>query len=160
MSIYNFKVKNHNGKEVNLSDYKDQVVLIVNTASECQYTKQLIGLQKLFEKYKDKGFTVIAFPSNEFGEQEPFSDDEIFNIYKEGYGVTFPVMAKLEVNGDNNSELYKYLQNEIDDPKNHKVHWNFVKFLIDRNGKPVARFESNIEPEEIDKEIKKLLDKK
>lgn len=144
-NILSIKVKDIDGKEVNLSDYKNKVLLIVNVASYCGYTKQYSGLQELYENYKDKGFEILAFPCNQFGNQEPGSNEEIKNFCSSKYNVTFRLFDKIDVNGINKSPLYAVL---TDNPVTGKgdIKWNFEKFIIGKNGKILARFPSSVEP--------------
>jgi glutathione peroxidase len=142
--VYDFNVKSIDGKDVSLSTYKGKALLIVNTASECGFTPQYEGLQKLYEGYQAKGFEVLAFPSNDFGGQEPGSAEEIKKFCTLKYKTTFPLFAKVVVKGKNADPLYRFLQ---DLPKNGgEVKWNFGKFLVDAKGEVVAHFESNVEP--------------
>ena len=142
-----FKMKNIDGKTVDLEDYEGKVVLIVNTASQCGLTPQYTGLEALYEKYKDKGFVILGFPCNQFAGQEPGSDAEIKKFCSTEYHVTFPMFSKIEVNGDDASPLYKYLTSQDVKPKGQgTVSWNFEKFLIDRDGKLVARFAPPTKP--------------
>lgn len=143
--ILSVKVKDIDGKDVNLADYKNKVLLIVNVASFCGYTKQYAGLQDLYENYKDKGFEVLAFPCNQFGNQEPGTNEEIKNFCSSKYNVTFRLFDKIDVNGNNKSPLYALL---TDNPVTGKgdIKWNFEKFVIGKNGKIITRFPSSVEP--------------
>jgi glutathione peroxidase len=160
ISIYNFNVKTIDGKEESLSDYKGKVLLIVNVASNCGFTPQYKGLQELYSKYKDKGFEILGFPCNQFGHQEPGTNEEIKNFCSTNYGVTFPIFDKIEVNGDSASPLYKYLKSAKPGFLNENIKWNFTKFLIDRQGNVVDRFASQTTPESIEGVIVKLIDNK
>jgi glutathione peroxidase len=143
-----FDVKTLDGKTVNLSKYKGRVVLIVNVASECGYTPQYKGLQALHAKYAEQGLSVLGFPCNDFGKQEPGSEAQIAEFCKTNYGVTFDMFSKVSINGKQPCELYRYLTAKQTNPKfAGKVRWNFTKFLIGRDGAVVARFEPNIDPE-------------
>ncbi len=144
-NLFSIKVKDIDGKEVNLSEYKDKVLLIVNVASFCGYTKQYAGLQELYETYKDKGFEVLAFPCNQFGNQEPGTNAEIKNFCSSKYNVTFRLFDKIDVNGVNKSPLYALL---TDNPTTGKgdIKWNFEKFIVGRNGNILARFPSSVDP--------------
>lgn len=145
-NIGDVTVKDMNGKEVNLADYKGKVLLIVNVASKCGYTPQYEGLEKIYEKYKDRGFEILGFPCNQFGGQEPGTNSEIKEFCSTNYGVTFPLFNKIEVNGPNRSPLYEKLTgNSITEQGD--IKWNFEKFLISKNGDIVARFRSKITPE-------------
>ena len=155
-----FKMESLEGKPVELKQYAGKVVLIVNVASECGLTGQYEGLQKISEKYKDKGLAVLGFPCNQFGTQEPGSSQEISEFCKKNYGVTFDMFQKIEVNGDNASGLYRYLTSQETKPKGKgKVSWNFEKFLLNRQGEVVARFAPMTEPDdpELVAAIEKLL---
>jgi glutathione peroxidase len=142
--VYDFTVKSIDGQDVPLSAYKGKALLIVNTASECGYTPQYEGLQKLYEAYRAKGFEVLAFPSNDFGGQEPGSNAEVKKFCTLKYKTTFPLFAKVAVKGDGADPLYKFLQGL---PKNGgDVKWNFNKFLVDAKGDVVAHLDSRVEP--------------
>lgn len=144
----NFKMKRLDGKDGNLADYAGKVVLVVNVASECGYTPQYEGLQKLHEKYGTQGLAVIGVPANEFGRQEPGTNDQIAAFCKKTYGVTFDMYAKVVVKGDGQCPLYKHLTSKETNPKfAGDVKWNFEKFLIGRNGEIVSRFGSSVEPD-------------
>lgn len=134
------------GKPTDLATYKGKVVLIVNTASECGFTPQYADLEKLYETYKDRGLVVLGFPSNDFGQQEPGSSEEIASFCKKNYGVTFPMMEKVETKGANASPVYKTLTDATPENIRGPVKWNFTKFLIDRSGTVVARFEPKVTP--------------
>jgi len=159
MSIYDYSVNNIKGEEVSLADYKGQVMLIVNTASKCGFTPQYTGLQKLHEQYEGTGLAVLGFPCNQFGSQEPGNEEEISSFCQLNHGVTFPLFAKIDVNGANAAPLYKYLTKEAPGLLGTKaVKWNFTKFLVDRNGKVVKRFAPTDTPEQISAHIQKLLE--
>ncbi len=158
-----FTVTNIEGKEVNLSEYKGKVVLLVNVASECGYTPQYRGLQELYDRYGKDGLVVIGVPSNDFGKQEPGSNADILKFCQTNYKVTFPMMAKVVVKGEKKAPLYQYLTAKETDPKfAGEVGWNFEKFLIGRKGEVVGRFKSGVEPtsEELIGAIKKELEAK
>lgn len=156
MNIYDFKVKNRAGEDVSLQDYKGKVLLIVNTATGCGFTPQYEGLEKLYKKYHDDGLEVLDFPCNQFGRQAPGSNDEIHQFCTLKYNTTFDQFAKVEVNGDEADPLWIYLKKE----RGGFIKWNFTKFLVDRNGKIVARFSPMTKPEKFEKDIKKLLEEK
>ncbi len=155
--LYDINVKKVNGESLNLSEYKGKVVLIVNTASKCGFTPQYDGLQKLYEKYESEGLVILGFPCNQFANQEPDSSDVVAAQCKINFGVTFPLMEKIDVNGDNEHELYTYLKKEKSGFLGSKIKWNFTKFLIDRQGRVVKRFAPNTKPEKIEKDIVNLL---
>ena len=157
MSLYTQKVVKMSGFESDLSEYEGKVLLIVNTASKCGYTKQFDGLQFIYEKYKDQGFVVLGFPCNQFLRQDPGSNQEILNFCQVNFGVNFPMYQKIKVRGKEQHDLYKYLINNSPTRKGKSIKWNFEKFLINRDGEVVDRFESKITPEEISSEIEKLL---
>ncbi|WP_255407716.1 glutathione peroxidase [Rhodopirellula sp. MGV] len=142
-----FKMKDIDGKEVDLEDYEGKVVLIVNTASQCGLTPQYTGLESLYQKYKDKGFVILGFPCNQFGSQEPGTDAEIKTFCSTQHNVSFPMFSKIKVNSDEACDLYKYLTSKDTKPKGAgAVSWNFEKFLIDREGNLVGRFEPRTTP--------------
>jgi glutathione peroxidase len=142
--VYDFTVKTNDGRDVSLSQYRGKALLIVNTASECGYTPQYEGLQQLYETYRERGLEVLAFPSNDFGGQEPGSDADIRQFCTAKYKTTFPLFAKVAVKGDAAAPLYRFLQGL---PKNGgPVKWNFNKFLVDAKGEVVAHFDSRAEP--------------
>lgn len=157
-TIYDFKAIANNGKEVQLSDYKGKVLIIVNTASNCGFTKQYSALQTLYEQYKDKGFEILAFPCNQFANQEPGSDKEISQFCKSNYGVTFPLFSKILVRGKNPHPLFQFLASEKPGLLNAKtIRWNFTKFLVNKKGEPVKRYTPSTSPEKIIPDIEKLL---
>lgn len=155
--FYDYKVKNISGEDVSMSEYKGKVVLIVNTASKCGFTKQYEGLEELYEKYKDQGFVILGFPCNQFGAQEPGDNEEIKNFCTSTFSVTFPMMSKIDVNGDDADPLYKFLKKEKGGILGDDIKWNFTKFLIDREGNVVDRFASQKTPKALEKEVEKLL---
>ncbi|ERI94873.1 glutathione peroxidase [Clostridiales bacterium oral taxon 876 str. F0540] len=181
MSIYDFKVTTIDGEEISLDKYKGKVLLITNTASKCGFTPQYKDLQKLYEKYNSEGFEILGFPSNQFAEQEPGSNSEVKTFCEINYGVQFPMFEKIDVRGETAHPLFKYLISEspfkgfdLEDAtgkflNNHllknfpdfligdSIKWNFTKFLIDREGNVVARFESPVEPMDIAPEVEKLI---
>jgi glutathione peroxidase len=159
-SIFDFTMKDIDGKQVDLKKYKGNVLLVVNTASKCGYTPQYEGLEAIYKKYADKGFYVLGFPANNFGEQEPGTESEIKEFCTLKYKVTFPMFAKISVKGEDQHPLYAYLTSkETDAPFAGDITWNFNKFLIDRDGKIVARFSSKDTPEgpEVTSAIEKYL---
>ena len=156
-SIYDFTVKDINGNDFDMSSLKNKVVLIVNTASKCGFTPQFEGLEKLYKKYKDKDFVIIGFPCNQFGGQDPKDNSEIASFCELNYGVTFPMMAKIKVNGDEEHPLYTYLKSQKSGVISPRIKWNFTKFLISRDGEVVERFAPKIKPEELVGDIEKLL---
>ena len=177
--IYDFTTESNSGEQVNFADYKGKVLLIVNTASKCGFTPQYDGLEALYQKYKDTGLVVIGFPCDQFGHQEPGTNEEIEEFCRLNHGVTFPLMAKSDVNGENANVIFQWLYSEKpfagfgesetaqfmdqmlsrQDPdyaSNPDIKWNFTKFLIDRKGRVVARFEPVVTPEELEAEINAL----
>ena len=157
-SIADFTVATNKGDELDLKDKLGKVLLVVNTASKCGFTPQYDGLEKLFQDYKDKGFEVLAFPCNQFGAQEPGDAEEIEQFCKVNFGLTFPLMQKVEVNGDNASPLFDWMKKEAPGLMGSKaIKWNFTKFLIDREGNVVKRYGPADAPAGIAKDIEKLL---
>jgi glutathione peroxidase len=158
MTVHDFKAKTIDGADVSLSGYQGKVLLIVNVASRCGFTPQYEGLQKLYGQYHDRGFEVLGFPCNQFGGQEPGTDQEIKNFCSVNYGVNFPLFAKIEVNGDNTHPLYRFLK----DARRglfgtQRIKWNFTKFLVGRGGVPVKRYSPQDKPENIAQDIERLL---
>ncbi|MBE6090390.1 MAG: glutathione peroxidase [Clostridium beijerinckii] len=178
--IYDYLVKDINGNSVSMETYKGKVLLIVNTATGCGFTPQYEGLQKLYDKYKDSGFEILDFPSNQFFEQAPGTNEEISNFCKLTYGTTFKTFAKIDVNGENSDQLYVLLKKEApiaseDDASKglynllsekgfntsgDDIKWNFTKFLVSKEGKVIARFAPTYEPEKIADQIEKLINEK
>ena len=147
-SIYDFTLKDIDHKEVNLGQYRGKVVLVVNVASRCGFTPQYEGLQKVYLKYKDRGFVILGFPANNFMSQEPGTDEEIKTFCSTKYNVTFPIFSKISVKGDDIHPLYKFLTSKETNPDfAGDIKWNFSKFLLDKNGKVIARFEPKVTPE-------------
>ena len=147
-SIYNFTMDSIDGKPVNLGSFSGKVVLIVNVASKCGFTPQYTALESLYEKYKDKGFVIIGVPANNFMSQEPGTNEEIKKFCSNKYNVTFPMMSKVSVKGDDKAPLYTFLTDKTSDPQfGGDIKWNFTKFLFDRNGNIVARFEPATTPD-------------
>ncbi|MBH0162211.1 MULTISPECIES: glutathione peroxidase [Fictibacillus] len=158
MSVYDFSVETIKGEKTDLDSYKGDVLLIVNTASKCGFTPQYKGLQSIYESHKEQGLSVLGFPCNQFGAQEPGSSDEIMEFCELNYGVNFPMFAKVDVNGDEAHPLFKYLAAEAPGILGSKaIKWNFTKFLVDRNGQVVKRFAPTDKPETIEKHIQELL---
>jgi len=147
-SVYEFTMKDIDGKDIKLNQYKGDVVMIVNTASKCGYTPQYEGLEKIYEKYKDKGFVILGFPANNFGGQEPGAEKEIKEFCTLKYHVSFPMFSKISVKGEDQHPLYSFLTNKESDPEfAGDITWNFNKFLVDKKGTIVARFSSKDTPE-------------
>lgn len=158
-SIYDIKVDTIDGKSTTLEPYRGKVMLIVNVASKCGFTPQYDGLEALYEKYKDRGFVVLGFPCNQFGAQEPGTEAEIQKFCRLNFGVTFPMFAKIDVNGDHAHPLYRYLKAEQPGLLGTEaIKWNFTKFLVDRDGKVINRFAPSKEPSQLEREIETLLD--
>jgi glutathione peroxidase len=152
--FYSFKVKKADGSEQSLAEFKGKVVLVVNVASHCGFTPQYSGLEALYKKYKDQGFVILGFPCNQFGAQESGSNDEIQKFCKLNYGVDFPVMAKIDVNGEKSDPLYVALKHEAKGVLGTEaIKWNFTKFLISRKGKVLDRFAPNTEPDKLSSQI-------
>jgi glutathione peroxidase len=146
-SVYEFKLNSITGEEVNMADFEGKVLLIVNTASECGFTRQYEGLQKLHDKYKESDFLVLGFPANNFGGQEPGTNEEIQEFCQVNFGVDFPLFSKISVSGDDKHPFFEYLTSLKNGDFSGEIGWNFEKFLINRNGILVRRFKSNVEPE-------------
>lgn len=160
-TVYQFKMKNIDGKMVSLSKYKGKVLMIVNVASKCGHTPQYTGLEKLYEKYKKQGFVILGFPCNQFLGQEPGTDAEIKTFCSTKYNVTFPLFDKIEVNGDNAHPLYQFLKKaEPEEGGKTEIGWNFTKFLIDRKGHPLKRYVTGVEPEGTEAGIQEALKSK
>jgi Glutathione peroxidase len=181
MGVYEYKVKDIKGREVSLAEYEGKLILIVNTASKCGFTPQYDGLEKLYQQYKDQGFVILGFPSNQFLAQEPGDNEEISSFCKLNYGVTFPLFSKIDVLGENADPLFKFLSEaapfkgfEINKESGRKIQgvvkeyypenldgngikWNFTKFLIGLDGTVIGRYEPSITPEELDPIIKRSL---
>ena len=158
MDVYDFMVKDNKGKEVSLSEFKGKVLLIVNTATGCGFTPQYKGLEDLYRKYHSKGFEILDFPCNQFGHQAPGNDDEINSFCTLKYDTTFPRFAKIEVNGENASPLFKWLKKEKGGLFGDAIKWNFTKFLIDKNGRVVERYAPTTPPTKIESKIIELLE--
>ena len=157
-TIADFTADLPGGKQVNLADKQGKVLLVVNTASKCGFTPQYDGLEALWKQYGERGFEVLAFPCNQFGGQEPGTADQIEEFCKVNFGLSFPLMAKIEVNGPNETPLYSWLKSEAPGVMGTKsIKWNFTKFLIDRDGKVVRRYAPTDKPQSIAKDIEKLL---
>jgi glutathione peroxidase len=147
-SIYDFTMKSIDGQPVSLKSYSGKVVLLVNVASKCGFTPQYAGLESLYEKYKDRGFVIVGVPANNFAQQEPGTNEEIKKFCSNKYNVSFPMMSKVSVLGDDETALYRFLTDKSQNPQvGGDIKWNFTKFLFDRNGKPVARFEPAVTPD-------------
>jgi glutathione peroxidase len=147
-SIYDFTMKSIDGQPVSLKSYGGKVVLLVNVASKCGFTPQYAGLEALYEKYKDRGLVIVGVPANNFAAQEPGTNEEIKQFCSNKYNVTFPMMSKVSVKGDDTTPLYVFLTDKTENPKvGGDIKWNFTKFLFDRNGNPVARFEPAVTPD-------------
>lgn len=159
MNVYDFTVKDAKGRDVSLSQYKGKVLLIVNTATGCGFTPQYKGLEQLYRKYKDEGLEILDFPCNQFGHQAPGSDAEIGEFCTLNYDTTFPRFKKIDVNGKDESPLYKWLKSRKGGFMGSRIKWNFTKFLIDREGNVVDRFAPTTTPEKIETSIKKVLAK-
>ena len=157
-SIYDTTIRDREGESIAMDSYRGKVLLIVNVASRCGFTPQYAGLQKLYERFKDQGLEILGFPCNQFGGQEPGSDSEIGQFCSLNYGVTFPVLSKVQVNGPEAIPLYQYLKKEAPGLLGTEaIKWNFTKFLVDRNGKIVDRFAPTSTPESLESAIEKLL---
>jgi glutathione peroxidase len=150
-SVYDFTLNSIDGAATPLSSFKGKVVLLVNVASKCGFTPQYAGLEKLYESYKDKGFVIVGVPANNFGKQEPGSNEEIKTFCSRNYNVTFPMMSKVSVKGEDTTPLYQYLTDKSANPTTGgEIKWNFTKFLVDKKGNVINRFEPAVTPEAAD----------
>lgn len=157
-NFFSFSVKGSQGEPVSLERYRGQVVVMVNVASKCGFTPQYKGLEELYQKYKDKGFVILGFPCNQFGGQEPGSDQEIQSFCQMNYGVSFPVMGKVEVNGDHADPVYKFAKQQATGILGSEaIKWNFTKFLVNREGRVVERFAPQTEPVDLAKKVEEWL---
>jgi glutathione peroxidase len=157
MNFYDFEAESLNGQKRAMAEFKDKVVVVVNTASKCGLTTQFEGLEELNKKYKDEGLVIIGFPCNQFAKQEPGEAGEIQEFCQLNYGVSFPMFSKIDVNGENAHPLYKYLKSKKGGWFGSSIKWNFTKFVIDKNGNPVKRFAPTTKPADMEALIKKLL---
>lgn len=157
-NVYDFSANTLDGKPVSLRDYAGKVLLVVNTASKCGFTPQYEGLEALYKQYRDRGLTVLGFPCNQFGAQEPGTADEIGSFCQKNYGVSFPMFEKIDVNGDGAHPLYRWLKSNAKGVLGTEaIKWNFTKFLVDRQGQVVDRFAPNTKPEDLKPEVEALL---
>ncbi|PFK46431.1 glutathione peroxidase [Bacillus cereus] len=158
MTVYDFSAKTITGEEKSLREYEGKVLLVVNVASKCGFTPQYKGLQAIYEKYKEQGFEILGFPCNQFGGQEPGTEEEITSFCELNYDVSFPMFTKVDVKGDSAHPLYTYMTEQVPGILGMKaVKWNFTKFLIGRDGKVIDRFAPQTKPEELGREIEKVL---
>ncbi|HLZ86625.1 MAG TPA: glutathione peroxidase [Puia sp.] len=155
--FYELSAKTPQGRALNMADYQGKVVLIVNTATQCGFTPQFTGLEKLYQQYKDQGLVVLGFPCNQFGAQEPLSNEVMEQTCLINHGVTFPLVEKIEVNGPGTHPVFRYLKKKLGGLFGSRIKWNFTKFLVDRTGKPVKRYSPMTKPEAMEGEIKRLL---
>ena len=156
-NFYDFSAKDLGGREIAMSDFKNKIVLVVNTASECGLTPQFEGLEALYKKYKDKDFVILGFPCNQFGGQEPGDEATIATGCVLNYGVTFPMFSKVDVNGENAHPIFKFLKSNLKGFLTEGIKWNFTKFLIDKNGNPIKRYSPMDKPDKIEKDLAKIL---
>jgi len=157
MSIYDLTVKDTKGNDVSMSEFKGKVLLIVNTATGCGFTPQYDGLEALYTKYRDRGFEILDFPCNQFGNQAPGTEEEIVSFCKMRFGVSFRQFKKIKVNGPEEDPLFTYLKEQKGGIGGKKIKWNFTKFLVDKEGNVVERFSPTVEPAKIDSKIEELL---
>ena len=157
MSLYDFKVNDYKGNEVSLKEYEGKVLLIVNTATRCGFTPQYTELEELYAKYKDQGFVILDFPCNQFFKQAPGTSEEIHTACVLRFNIAFPQFEKIDVNGANEHPLYKYIKENCPVNTGKKIKWNFTKFLVDRSGNIVNRFEPTAKPSSFEDKIKELL---
>jgi len=155
-TIYDFTVKQTNGEQRPLKDYEGKILLIVNTASKCGFTPQFQGLQELYEKYHANGFEILGFPCNQFNNQEFENIDETMEFCQKNYGVTFPMFAKVNVNGENADPLFTFLKEQKKGVLSNNIKWNFTKFLVDRNGHVLERYAPQTDPSKIETDLEKL----
>lgn len=156
-SIFEYSAKANNGSEKNFADYTGKALLIVNTASKCGFTPQYKGLQELYDTYKDKGFVVIGFPCDQFAHQEPGSDSDIAQFCSVNFGVNFPLMSKINVNGKDTHPIYEFLKKKAPGAIGNSIKWNFTKFLVSKDGRTVKRFDSKTDPAAIAEDIERVL---
>ena len=156
-SIYDFQVKKANGDVQSLKDYEGKILLIVNTASKCGLTPQFEGLQKIYEQYKEKGLEILGFPCDQFNNQEYDNIEETTQFCQRNYGVSFPIFAKVDVNGDNEDPLFTFLKEQKKGVLSNKIKWNFTKFLVDSNGQVIERYAPTTEPAKIEQDLQKWL---
>ncbi|MBS4220526.1 glutathione peroxidase [Bacillus sp. FJAT-49711] len=157
-TIYDYTVKMSDGKEKTLRDYAGNTLLIVNTASKCGFTPQFEGLQALYEKYKDRGFVILGFPCDQFKQQEFDNIEETIQFCQRNYGVSFPMFAKIDVNGENEHPLYTYLKEQKNGLFSKAIKWNFTKFLVDQKGLVVERYSPTTKPDQIEEDIVRYID--
>lgn len=160
MSVFDYTVKTSKGEDFSLSNYEGDVLLIVNTATKCGFASQFDGLEELHQNYQDNGLRVLGFPSNQFMNQEPTSDDEMEDVCKINFGVTFPLFAKTNVKGKDANPLFKHLKSEKKGTMGDEIKWNFTKFLVDRDGAVVKRYAPQTKPSQIEDDIKAEIEKK
>ncbi|WP_449621245.1 glutathione peroxidase [Robertmurraya sp. Marseille-Q9965] len=156
-TIYDFSVKMPNGTEQSLKGYEGKTLLIVNTASKCGFTPQFAGLQELYLKYKEQGLEILGFPCSQFHNQEFDNIEETTEFCQMNYGVTFPIFAKIDVNGEHEDPLYTFLKSQKNGVLSKNIKWNFTKFLVDKNGQVIERYAPTTEPSKIEKDIADLL---
>jgi glutathione peroxidase len=157
MTLYDFTARLNSGNDRHLADFRGKVVLVVNVASKCGFTPQYKGLEELYRRFAPRGFEILAFPCDQFGHQEPGSDGEIAAFCERTYGITFPLFAKVEVNGENAHPLYAWLKQQKRGLLGRRIKWNFTKFLVDRNGTVRARFAPTTTPERVARHVAELL---
>ena len=156
-TIYDYKALTSAGKELDFAQFKGKVLLIVNTATKCGLSGQFNGLEELHQKYKEEGLVVIGFPCNQFANQEPGNDEQVASTCQLNFGVTFQIMKKIDVNGENAHEIFKYLKSETKGLLGSKIKWNFTKFLISRDGKTIKRYAPTTVPAKVEKDIQQML---
>ena len=156
-TVYDFSAQRNNGEAQSLADYRGKVLLIVNTASKCGFTPQYKGLEELYRKHKDEGLEVLGFPCDQFGHQEPGSDEEIRGFCELNYGVSFPLFAKINVNGVQEHPLYKFLKSQAGGLLGAAIKWNFTKFLVARDGRVLERYAPTTRPEQMEDDIRRAL---
>jgi glutathione peroxidase len=156
-SIYDFEANKLSGEKIKLNEFEGKTLVVVNTASKCGLTPQYEGLESMYQKYKDKGLVILGFPCNQFGKQEKGDSDEIQEFCQVNYGVSFPMFEKIEVNGKNAHPIYKYLKSELGGWFGNNIKWNFTKFVIDKNGKPLKRYAPTTSPQAMESFIEEIV---
>lgn len=156
-NFFEFTAKDIKGNEIQMSEFEGKTILVVNTASQCGFTPQLEGLESIYKKHKDKGLVVLGFPCNQFGNQEPGDEQSIISGCMLNYGVSFPMFSKIDVNGDNAHPIFKWLKSNLGGILSSNIKWNFTKFLVSSDGKPVKRFAPTTKPEDLEKDILEIM---
>ncbi|MGB0868093.1 MAG: glutathione peroxidase, partial [Flavobacteriales bacterium] len=156
IDFYNFEAENIKGETIKMSSFKGKTIVVVNTASKCGFTPQLDGLEKLYKTYKNDGLVILGFPCNQFGKQDPGNNEEIESFCEINYGVSFHMFSKIDVNGGNTHPIFEFLKKNLGSLFGRRIKWNFTKFVIDKNGKPVKRFSPTTTPEKMESYLKNI----